>query len=409
MIYFIFYFFLILIISEVILQGVVRYLHKDFQWLITEKDEYPRFDKKALKKFFKNSFDQELGWVRKPNSKGIENGIHGNIEFHIDANGSRKNTIKKSVSVVSFGDSYTFCRQVEDNQTWQVFLSKKLNRKVLNFGVGNYGIDQALLYYKRQSLPPSTKIVILGFVPETICRIQSYWKHYLEFGNTFAFKPRYTLNNNNLVLHNNPIKKINDFDSIVEIIESIKNTDRFYKTKFRHVQFRFPYLIKFFVNFKRNVILLFLLIKKLIFNIFKASNTTIDNDPFSKIMIDNIKDAHSMYQDEDALELLEAILLEFRDEAYKRGHQPLVLVMPQLIDLKIIDKLGINPYEKFFDQLNKKIPVLDITKYMDKKVIGNLYAEDVYGGHFSVYGNELVADKLQDYLIKMGEHEKNIS
>ena len=27
----------------------------------------------------------------------------------------------------------------------------------------------------------------LGFVPETISRIQSYWKHYLEFGNTFAF------------------------------------------------------------------------------------------------------------------------------------------------------------------------------------------------------------------------------
>ena len=55
---------LVLVTSEFFLQLVIRYLRKDFQWLITEKDENPDFDKVAFNKFINNSFDKELGWVR---------------------------------------------------------------------------------------------------------------------------------------------------------------------------------------------------------------------------------------------------------------------------------------------------------------------------------------------------------
>ena len=40
------------------------------------------------------------------------------------------------------------------------------------------------------------KIVVFAFVPETISRINSYWKHYSEFGNKFGFKPFYKLEKN---------------------------------------------------------------------------------------------------------------------------------------------------------------------------------------------------------------------
>ena len=250
---------------ELSLQVVVNYLRKDFQWLINKHDEYPYFNPEALKKFFNNSFDKELGWVRKAGSSGIEHGEFGDVKYHIDKHGSRKNVIKGTVSVATFGDSYTFCRQVEDDQTWQVYLSKSLNNKVLNFGVGNYGVDQALLYYKRHTLPLSTKVAILGFVPETICRVQSYWKHYLEFGNTFAFKPRFILKNNKLILHKNPIKHMSDYDEIDKVIDSIKYIDGFYENKFRRLQFRFPYLMTFLLSFRRNYVLIYFLIKKKFF------------------------------------------------------------------------------------------------------------------------------------------------
>ena len=38
-----------------------------------------------------------------------------------------------------------------------------------------------------KKIDKSTKLIILAFVPETIARIHSYWKHYLEFGNKFGF------------------------------------------------------------------------------------------------------------------------------------------------------------------------------------------------------------------------------
>ena len=148
---------LVLVVCEIFLQIIIKYFRRDFQWLITEKDSNPFFDKIALKKFINNSFDKELGWVRKPNTTGIEVGANSKIIYHIDSNGSRVNLVGSKVTIASFGDSYTFGRQVEDFQTWQVRLSEKLGEKVLNYGVGNYGADQAFLYYQRQKIPKTTQ------------------------------------------------------------------------------------------------------------------------------------------------------------------------------------------------------------------------------------------------------------
>ena len=84
---------------------------------------------------------------------------------------------------------------------------KKNQFNILNYGVSNYGLDQAILKYKRCKVSKNVKIVIMGFVPETITRIQSRWKHYTEFGNINGFKPKFDLVNNKLVLKPNPINK----------------------------------------------------------------------------------------------------------------------------------------------------------------------------------------------------------
>ena len=44
---------------------------------------------------------------------------------------------------------------------------------------------------------------------KTISRNQSYWKHFLEFGNILAFKPVFKLNKNKLILENKHINKLN--------------------------------------------------------------------------------------------------------------------------------------------------------------------------------------------------------
>ena len=53
----------------------------------------------------------------------------------------------KSTKVSVFGDSFAFCRYVNDDKTWQSFIEKKIKSNVKNFGVGNYGLDQSYLKY----------------------------------------------------------------------------------------------------------------------------------------------------------------------------------------------------------------------------------------------------------------------
>ena len=89
-----------------------------------------------------------------------------------------------------------------------------------SFGVGNYGLDQSYLKYLKYKKKISSKIVIFNFVPETIARINSIWKHYREFGNIHAFKPLLQVKENKL----NLIKiKLNKNFSENQIYKTIKN------------------------------------------------------------------------------------------------------------------------------------------------------------------------------------------
>jgi len=396
------YIFIILLIFfvEVSLVLAVKFFRRDFQWLITEEDECPKLDESGLKKFFEHSYDAGLGWVKKPNTSGMESGRYGPIRFTIDPRGARSNNTTEGTKeiIATFGDSYTFCRQVNDEETWQVYLGKKLDFKVLNYGVGNYGVDQALLRYESTNLPDSIKIVILGFVPETICRVQSYWKHYLEFGNTFAFKPRFILRNGKLGILPNVMQSRNDFLRLREKLPLLQENDDFYRTKFRRFQFRTPYIISFFRNTKRNGKLLTrLLIRKYARKLNKVTSE-IENAPFSLIMENNIKDSHGMYSKKESRELLKSILIRFRDIAYKKGHKPLVVVMPQLIDLKMMTAKGKSPYHDFFNDLNSEMDVINLDKLFLDYNFRQLYSEDLYGGHFSKEGNEIVGNYLANRL-----------
>lgn len=383
---------------EFLLTLTIRHFRKEFQWLITAQDEYPQLDPKALQKFINTSYDPMLGWVRKPNTSGTERSGNHQTHYTIDALGSRTFPHEfKTATIATFGDSYTFCRQVNDSDTWQAQLGRRVRNKVLNFGVGNYGIDQALLRYENTELPATVKYVVLGFVPETICRIHSYWKHYHEFGNTFAFKPRFELHNSNLKLYPNLMDAPEKFDALPQMLPQIQAHDFFYRSKFRKLQFRFPYLYRFVRNLNRNVGLLYKLTRRKVANKFHSMTPEIDHAPFDLIMRSNIALSHKMYGQEKHTDLLKAILLRFKETAQKRGHIPIVLVMPQLNDLKMSPK-GDLPYAFFFKTLQKDLSVLDLTNHlMQQNDVAGLYTEDVYGGHLSPKGNKLVSDNLYNY------------
>jgi hypothetical protein len=389
----------ILVFLEAGVFVIVSLQRRAFPWIITKEDELPNLNPDALHKFFETSFDPHLGWVRRPNSSGIEKGQKGLITFHIDSAGSRTHGLEKlPADIAAFGDSYVFCRQVEDDETWEAQLSQQERVGVLNFGVGNYGADQALLRYETTALPDTVKVVIMGFVPETICRVQSYWKHYLEFGNTFAFKPRFVLNaEGKLILLKNAMQSAEDFAGFQTKLPEIRKADSFYEKKFRSQQFRFPYTLSLMRNPVKQSILLSAVAIRGLCRFLGISSHRVENLPFTLVMKNNLRDAYQQYGDSKATKLLSAILFRFKQEAERREHIPLVVVMPQLLDLKL-NNYKITPYRDYFSDLGRRLPVLDLTEKFINAGFEKLYIDDQYGGHLSAEGNHLVSNEISAWL-----------
>ena len=395
----IFYFLL-----EFLFYFIVLFVRKHFQWLIVKSDENPLFSKDGLSKFIQEGYDSELGWVRKPNTTKKEKNKFSFSEWSINSKGCRTNPgfEDKSSLISCYGDSFTFCRQVNDNQTWEHYLSQINNSNVQNFGVGNYGLDQSLLRLKKEFSNNPTKIVIIGVVPDTISRIMSYWKHYYEYGNTFAFKPKFKLENGKLILLPNKIDDPKKFNNVKNYLQEIQKEDYFYKLKFSKEIITFPYVFTLLKNLKRNFSIIYWV---LLIQFKKSQNKEISHiewNPMKLVMDINLKWRISLYKNKDSLNLFYSILEEYVKFSIKEKFIPIFVLIPQKDDLIFI-KNNSNFFEDFSNNMKKiqNLHVIDILNpLLHEENIDELFSDDnEYGGHPNKKGNKIISNIIQDYLV----------
>jgi hypothetical protein len=378
--------------------ALVHTLRRSFPWLITRADRIPQLDSVGLKRYFQHGFDAELGWVRKPNTSKEEIGKGGRPStFHIDKNGSRRNPGHEHwpVEISCYGDSFPFGRQVNDDETFEWFLSEKTHANVLNFAVGNYGLDQALLRLKREFPRHPTGIVIMAVVPSTIVRILSVWKHYNEFGNTFGFKPRYVMEDGGLQLVPNFVDSPESFADYPKQLPEIQKVDGFYKSKFLKDMLCFPYSIKLLMNPLRNIPLLMLVIRDQLFSRRQ------DNQPYPGamrvIMNENFKLRRRLFREKDGegVDLLERLVQEFVAYGAQQGFLPVFMWMPQKDDVGYVKRHG-SYYAGALERIRRHVCTVDLTDDLAQRSdLDTLYVDDnQYGGHLSREGNELVSDVL---------------
>lgn len=394
------------IIIELIIRSLVISTRKEFQWFITKEDEFPEFSKEGLKKFLIHGYDSELGWVRKPNTKHNENGKYGITEWNINEKGARINPIfeEKKSEISCYGDSFTFSRQVNDIETWEHHLSNMIQTNVQNFGVGNYGIDQALLRLKRNFFENQTKIVMIGVVPDTISRILCIWKHYSEYGNTFGFKPRFILKNDLISIIKNPVNNEEKFEKYYEYLDEIRKYDYFYDKKFKKDLIKFPYTISIFKNIRRNFAIIFWIqkIKKL-----KKTNKNSEHvqwEAMKYVMKQNLKWRVRLFQDKHTRKLLKKIIEEYIKFSKEQNFKAIFLFLPQKDDIIFIKK-NFYFYKEFHDELKsiKDLFVIDITKELLKEPnLDEIYSDNnEYGGHYSREGNKKIADIIFEKMKKL--------
>ena len=381
-------FFLILI--EILLFIFVRVFKKEFKWILDKKDETPNFNKNKLNKFYKDSYDPYLGWDRKKNSKGYEISSKKTY-FRISKFGFRGIPKFRKSKISVFGDSFAFCRYVNDNQTWQSFLENKIHSNVHNFGVGNYGLDQSFLKYLKHKKKIKSKVIIFNFVPETIARINSYWKHYREFGNILAFKPLLNIKKNKLKILKIKVKKKFSEKRIHKQINFIKRRDIFYKMKFKKYMFKFPYSIIYYRNFTFfSKIFFYLCINKI------QNDNKFLNKAITMFFEKNIHESHLMYKDIYFSNRLKTLINYMNNSIKKKNLKMIIVISPQLLDLR---SPYINNYIDFFEKLSKKINCLDLTELLiNKKNYNRYYLPDIYGGHLNKYGNKLISSEIFKFI-----------
>src|SRR5688572_22752503 len=160
------------------------------------------------------AYDPDCGWSTVP---GSENESDGGF---YDAAGIRTATQDEqyqrerapgTLRIALFGDSYTHGSEVATERTWGRVLERELaaagvKTEVLNFGVGGYGMDQALQRWRSLGRAYAPDLVLLGFQAENVQRNLNLIRPLKNGGfDGLSFsKPRFVLGDGKLVLINHP-------------------------------------------------------------------------------------------------------------------------------------------------------------------------------------------------------------
>ena len=101
MIFFLLTIFIVVIILEFLLFLLVNYLRIKIPWVITDKDEYPIFNKKKIQTFLEKTHNSYLGWNWKPYSTHIEKIFNKKNKIYFGKYGEIKNSIisKKKITM----------------------------------------------------------------------------------------------------------------------------------------------------------------------------------------------------------------------------------------------------------------------------------------------------------------------
>ena len=151
-------------------------------------------DDDDLKRYLTSRYHPVLGWDYRPHERVEDRNCLGEAwtDSH-NPDGSRVNPLQfGSTLVATYGDSFTLGAEVQDNGTWQYFLTESLESGTKNFGVGGYGILQALMKLKLHiSEGRIFPVIILGVHESNLRRAVNVFRPFVspQTGGKLTFKP----------------------------------------------------------------------------------------------------------------------------------------------------------------------------------------------------------------------------
>ncbi|HXP03474.1 MAG TPA: hypothetical protein VN808_05090, partial [Stellaceae bacterium] len=139
-------------------------------------------------------YDERLGWRVKPNLRWPSNSTDA-YGVHLPSSTDRTLPIG---GILASGDSFTFGSDVSNAESWPAYLETITGTPVVNAAVPGWGADQIVMRAEDMIGIARPQTLIVGFQLYSIGLAEEE----IHFG---AHKPYYTIENNQLVLHNVPV------------------------------------------------------------------------------------------------------------------------------------------------------------------------------------------------------------
>ena len=397
--------------------------------------EFPISSTDDLHKFV--NYDADLGWEPSPKAN-VPGSIYsavvtnnsiiksGKVKYIINDDGSRWQPASKISSygpfVEFFGDSTVFCSGNNHDETFQYYLETLHGiGPCKNFGVGNYGLDQAYLRAKKRMKGKGIAILFLP-VPY-LYRLGVVYKHYNELGNSWAVKPRFILDNGerDLVFVPRPFIKRKELLNLPLYAEYFRKHDNFYP-RFQNMapEGKQSYLIHYLTNKYA--------LNELTTSIFYQANNklvrgiaAISGKFFRKILKKHSYNPHNQEAQREFLNMVKGeegkifILLarKFSELAKERDSKAIIILSSQ--GWTINDK---EKYTKAVGILSELANLQGIEVYdfgrelfaLDRET-SNTYLDHPSNigsdpAHFSPAGNKFLASWLADLINQKVNHEK---
>ncbi len=155
---------------------------------------------------FHTKYDKDLGWINIPNvyiqdmyGPGVY--LRTNSQSFRNNQDFEKNIPKGKIRIICSGDSFTFGYGVDNDHAWcQRLVDFNSHLETVNMGQGGYGIDQAYLWFKRDSERINYDIHIFAFITIDFHRMEK--DEFLGYG-----KPFLSVQNDILITKNVTVPK----------------------------------------------------------------------------------------------------------------------------------------------------------------------------------------------------------
>ena len=184
--------------------------------------KYVFWDSSSVAERRHTKYDEELGWVNLPNiyikdMYGPGKFFRTNSQSFRNDNDFSRSVPYGKVRFICSGDSFTMGYGVDNENTWCELLGS-INGRIesINMGHGGYGVDQAYLWYKRNSAQFDHDVHIFAFISGDFGRMAS--DIFLGYG-----KPLLELRNGHLVNTDRPVPKAAYYFQLPQVQNAIKN------------------------------------------------------------------------------------------------------------------------------------------------------------------------------------------